>query len=171
MRTLQELCVFQVCGQRNEVKWFVEALQKNVNEAPLSLEPSAHRRLLFYLLVPGEHKFQTLTVKKNKVGCTPSFLFSAGNGVHGLVFWVTEREAGWMCGLAEGPHRHERRQTGGVWRPCRLTWASSSPERSRSGAAWPSLPGKRTKGRRFDTSAAPNWTRHRTRRPQRQRRG
>lgn len=88
---------------------------------------------------------------------------------------VTECEAGWMRGLVKGQTRaetwEETDRGGRVWRPCRLTWASSSPERSRSGAAWPSLPGKRTKGRRFDTPAAPNWTRHRTRQPQRQRRG
>lgn len=127
--------------------------------------------LCFHLLVPEEHKFQTL---RQEVSGTHTFLtvvcrkwcpwFSCG---------VTECEAGWMCGLARGQTGTETWEETDreVWRPCRLTWASSSPERSRSGAAWPSLPGKRTKGRRFDTSAAPNWTRHRTQRPQRQRRG
>lgn len=115
----------------------------------------------------AERKFQTLAPETFVLTAVLQEMcpwFSCG---------VTESEAGWMCGLAKGQtgaetgHETDR----GVRRPCRLTWASSSPERSRSGAAWPSLPGKRTKGRRFDTSAAPNWTRHRTQRPQSQRRG
>lgn len=61
---------------------------------------------------------------------------------------------------------------GGVGSPAvSLTWGSSSPERSRSGAAWPSPPGRRTRGRRFDASVAPNWKRHRTQWPQSQRKG
>lgn len=62
-------------------------------------------------------------------------------------------------GCFSGDHRGVRGVSGGrqgAQEPCRLTWACSSPERSRSGAAW------------FDTSVEPNWTRRLTQRPQTQ---